>query len=194
MVAVIPHRQHAIGVTVIRSFYDQGTEDIFNGKDSKQARRSCPQAIWPINPAANPLPPTRMRNGNPPGAEQMQCILRPVGTFNVAPAQVGIAELRADMATVAQGNTDPSRGFNPPSLLGVQVGAPFYHGGNARTLEEAFDAVFTAHFQSAIAQVFSPNATEKKQLIAYLLSIDEDEASVAIPAKGTTGGDICFYP
>lgn len=151
-----------------------------------------PQAIWPINPMSMAQP--RMRQGNPPGAEQIQCILRPVGTFNVAPAAVGVAELRADMLTVAQGNNDAGRGFNPPSLLGAQVGAPFYHAGQARSLEEAFDMVFQSHYQSAIAQVFSPTPTEKKQLIAYLLSIDEDEAPFDVPTKGTTGGDICFYP
>ncbi|MEZ4309918.1 MAG: hypothetical protein R3F14_17915, partial [Polyangiaceae bacterium] len=155
---------------------------------------SFPQALWPVNPAANPLPPTRMRNGNPPGAEQIQCILRPVGTFNVAPAEVGISEVRADMITVAQGISDAGRGFNPPSLLGTQVGAPFFHAGQARTLEETLDAVFKDHHQSAIAQVFSPSAAEKKQLVAYLLSIDEDENTFAIPTKGANGGDICFYP
>lgn len=162
--------------------------------DWNVALNGFPQALWPVNPAANPLPPTRMRAGAPPGAEQMQCILRPVGTFNTAPAAVGIAELRADMATPAQGSADSGRGFNPPSLLGAQVGAPFYHAGNARTLEEAFDALFAGHHQSAIAQVFSPGAAEKKQLVAYLLSIDEDQAPFDIPAKGASGGDLCFYP
>ena len=33
---------------VIRSFRNQGTEDIFNGKNSKAARRLCPQNVWAI--------------------------------------------------------------------------------------------------------------------------------------------------
>ena len=33
---------------MIRSFHDQGTEDVFNGKDTRQARRTCPQSIWPV--------------------------------------------------------------------------------------------------------------------------------------------------
>jgi proteic killer suppression protein len=33
---------------VIRSFKDQATEDVFNGVNSKAARRACPQAIWRI--------------------------------------------------------------------------------------------------------------------------------------------------
>jgi toxin HigB-1 len=31
---------------VIRSFRDAGTEDIFNGTDTKRARRTCHKALW----------------------------------------------------------------------------------------------------------------------------------------------------
>jgi len=33
---------------VIRSFADQGNEDIFDGKNSASARRCCPQSIWKV--------------------------------------------------------------------------------------------------------------------------------------------------
>ena len=33
---------------VIRSFADSATEDLFNGIDSRRARRLCPQTLWPI--------------------------------------------------------------------------------------------------------------------------------------------------
>jgi proteic killer suppression protein len=33
---------------VIRSFKGRGTEDIFNGRSSKEARRTCPQSLWPV--------------------------------------------------------------------------------------------------------------------------------------------------
>jgi proteic killer suppression protein len=33
---------------VIQSFYDQGTEDIFNRVRSREARYSCPEQIWPV--------------------------------------------------------------------------------------------------------------------------------------------------
>lgn len=33
---------------MIRSFKDQGTEDIFDGKNTKEARRSCPQNLWAV--------------------------------------------------------------------------------------------------------------------------------------------------
>src|SRR6185437_9901657 len=105
---------------------------------------------------------------------------------------VNVLELRQDMVTGGQGAAPTGRGFNPPSLLGLSVGAPYFHAGNARTLEEGFSAMFTKHHQSAVANVFSPDATQVKQLVAYILSIDEDETTFAIPAKGNSGGDLCF--
>ncbi|MBV5275212.1 MAG: type II toxin-antitoxin system RelE/ParE family toxin [Lamprocystis purpurea] len=33
---------------MIESFHDQATEDIFNGVNSKAARKCCPQRIWAI--------------------------------------------------------------------------------------------------------------------------------------------------
>jgi proteic killer suppression protein len=33
---------------VIRSFKNAGTEDIFYGKNSKAARRACPQNLWRV--------------------------------------------------------------------------------------------------------------------------------------------------
>ncbi len=33
---------------MIESFKDQATEDIFNGINSKAARKACPQALWSV--------------------------------------------------------------------------------------------------------------------------------------------------
>lgn len=33
---------------MIRSFKDPGTDDIFNGRNTKDARRSCPQTLWAV--------------------------------------------------------------------------------------------------------------------------------------------------
>jgi len=33
---------------VIQSFKDNGTEDIFNGKNTKDARKTLPQSLWKI--------------------------------------------------------------------------------------------------------------------------------------------------
>jgi cytochrome c peroxidase len=110
---------------------------------------------------------------------------------------VNVLELRQDMKTGGQGSgtqgaNDFTFGFNPPSLLGLQTGAPYFHAGNARTLEEALSSMFLGHHQSAVAQVFAPTAAQVKQLVAYLLSIDEAETTFAIPAKGASGGDLCI--
>ncbi len=100
------------------------------------------------------------------------------------------------MVTGAQGAggvnaNDFTKGYNVPSLLGLQVGAPYFHAGNARTLEEALSTTFAGHYQSAVAQVFSPTATQVQQLVAYMLSIDASTTTVAIPALGASGGDFC---
>jgi YVTN family beta-propeller protein len=154
-----------------------------------------------------------MRSGAPPGFEQIQCVLRPVGTIGangavpngVSPAAVNVLELRQDMVTGGQGAgatnaNDFTAGFNTPSLLGLQVGAPYFHAGNARTLEEALTTTFVGHYQTAVAQVFDLNpatnpqaATIVRQLTAYLLSIDGSTTPFTIPAAGTGGGDICSY-
>ena len=191
--------------TISKRFYTPG--DLPNAATADMAATSLssqtwntmlngfPSALFP----ADPLDPAfavsaRMRFGAPPGAEQLQCALRPVGTFAVSPAAVSVLELRQDMTTAGQGNGALGRGFNVPSLLGAQVGAPYFHGGNARTLEEVFDdTLFKSHHQSAVAQVFVMNDTKKRQLVAFVLSIDEDEAKLASPAKGSNGGDLCFY-
>lgn len=33
---------------MIQSFKDDGTKDIFNGEDTKIARKTCPQSIWQV--------------------------------------------------------------------------------------------------------------------------------------------------
>ncbi|MBW8875183.1 MAG: type II toxin-antitoxin system RelE/ParE family toxin [Acidobacteria bacterium] len=33
---------------MIRSFKDRGTEEIFNGQNTKEARRACPPNLWAV--------------------------------------------------------------------------------------------------------------------------------------------------
>ena len=33
---------------MIRSFRDEGTEDIFNGKNTQIAQRTCPESLWKV--------------------------------------------------------------------------------------------------------------------------------------------------
>lgn len=37
-----------LSCVMIQSFENIATEDIFNGLDSKVARKACPQSLWPI--------------------------------------------------------------------------------------------------------------------------------------------------
>lgn len=120
--------------------------------------------------------------GGTAATDQIQCILRAVGTFPasgttpIVPtgSTVVLNEVRQDMTTAAQGTT----GFNPPSLLDSVASAPYFHGGNARTLEEVFDTTFAAHHTALSANFLETDtaalrATHVQQLVAFLLSIDE---------------------
>jgi YVTN family beta-propeller protein len=161
------------------------------------ALNGLPTAIQPSTSAAGKV--MRFGSTNPAAFDQLVCALRPVGTFNVAESGAGIAELRIDMATAAQGAGDVNgdgKGYNVPSLLGVATGAPYMHAGNARTLEALLSSTFQSHHQS-----LSPNcltdtdptvlAGKIDDLVAYMLSIDGDAATTQIPALGTGGGQIC---
>lgn len=126
--------------------------------------------------------------------DQISCSLRAVGTF---PAQGGdtantvgivasgapaIAEIRQLVDVDPTSYKEPelalgASGYNIPSLVGLALGAPYFHAGNARTLEEVFDEVFVAHHAHAaiLTPAFQPTPTELRDLVSYLLSIDENE-------------------
>lgn len=184
--------------TISRRFYDPNAE-------TNAALLTTPFAIPDGFPSAL-LPAQLVENqtlrslgGNKAAFDQIQCTIRPVDTFDVAEPGVGIAELRADMQTVAQGDGNPAgegRGFNPPSLLGASVGAPYLHAGNARTLEALFGATFEGHHQSLAPNFLTesdPKVREKyiEQLVHFLLSIDEEKEFLAIPEPGPKGGELC---
>jgi hypothetical protein len=135
----------------------------------------------------------------PPGAyrlapfdaanDQIVCALRNVGTFatgrGVAATDLNPLEVRANaagssaaMTVTAQG----ANGFNVPSLLGLAAGAPYLHGGAARSVEELLSDTFRAHRQ-AFSATFAPTPTELAQLTAFLLSIDGDTVPVALPDR-----------
>ncbi len=93
--------------------------------------------------------------------DQVNCVLRSVGTFGkpAAPDFVGVVPMGAPAVhevrrvlsrpTSTRTRSRPgATGFNIPSLLGLASGAPYFHAGNARTLEELFDQVFKDHICS----------------------------------------------
>jgi hypothetical protein len=118
--------------------------------------------------------------------DQINCVIRDVGTFPpqppapelantvgiVAPGAPPVPEVRQDMETLAFG----ASGFNVPSLLHLATRAPYFHAGNARTLEEAFDPVFRAHYQAIVPDFLEDSADRDQKvraLVAFLLTIDE---------------------
>ena len=173
--------------TISRVFY---TPNEANNNPTTGALRSTSYTAPAMFPAA--LNPPSMGAGRtatlrfPAGAtaaanDQIQCILRAVGTFGTVPTGGAVVnEVRADMTTAAQG----ASGFNPPALLGGVVGAPYFHAGNARSLEEVFDPAFEAHYTALSVNFLATGdrATQVRQIVAFLLSIDEDAAAAAAPA------------
>jgi 6-phosphogluconolactonase (cycloisomerase 2 family) len=120
-----------------------------------------------------------------PANDQITCVLRNVGTYDTAPNGVVVKEVRANgangagsMSVTAQG----AGGFNPPALIGMAIGAPYFHAGNARTLEESFDGVFVSH-HAAFSANFLANSdpAQIRQIVAYLLSIDDSTTPVDPP-------------
>lgn len=115
---------------------------------------------------------------------QVACAIRNAGTFGVPgdAAATTALELKANGAT-AQGE----KGFNIPALYGLAVGAPYFHHGQAATLEELLsDPKWVSHLQAG-NPVFVPTAAEVDDLVAFLLSIDADTPEMATPA----GFDVC---
>lgn len=62
-------------------------------------------------------------------------------------------------------------GFNPPSLLSLRGSAPYLHNGAAQTLEAVFPLHGLGASPGTIQSVL--NATDRANLIAFLLTIDQ---------------------
>jgi YVTN family beta-propeller protein len=191
--------------TISRVFY---TPNEANNNPTTGALRSnnytadnaFPAALNPPSNVGGRMAPLRFNGANPGANDQINCILRAVGTFpdvldgmqnGVAPTGVRVREVRTNMTTDAQGLS----GFNPPSLLGMGTGAPYFHAGNARTLEEVFATpTFDDHSQ-AFSSNFPGVANREmavRQLTAFLLSIDETTVPEAVPT--TLGFDATLCP
>lgn len=185
--------------TISRVFY---TPDPTNALNTSLTAKSWfstangagfPAGLMPATTTA--MQTMRYAGTNKAGLDQLTCILRPVGTYGVAEPEVGVLEVRNDMTTLAQGNEADGKGFNPPSLLGNQLGAPYFHAGQARTLEAVLSPIFAGHHQALASGFLDANDPQRADkvgaLVQYLLSIDEDAAPISIPAVGSGGGDFC---
>ena len=158
------------------------------------ADANFPTALLPTTDAAAQT--MRYNGSNSSSFDVLTCLLRNVGTFNVAEPGVGVAELRRNMTTAAQGNESYSKGYNVPSLLGMGVAAPYYHAGMARTLEAALSEPFQTHLRALNPNFLtgSDAATKREALIQFLLSLDEEAATIPVPQLGPDGGDFCSAP
>lgn len=179
--------------TLAERFYDPGarvTAAVGGALVAQSWTRPAgfPADIVTAASAAYRLNPTDPRN------DQISCVLRSVGTWavgaGVTPMGVLLAEVRSDMTTASQGQN----GFSPPSLVGLNLSAPYFHGGNARTLEEALSDTFRVHHQ-AYARTFlsgTDRATVVRQLAAFLQSLDGRNDPIAVPS--TVPGTTAFNP
>jgi hypothetical protein len=186
--------------TISTVFYKPDFTDVVN--KSLMTKSWGPAAVAAGFPAAL-MPATtpamqmmRYAGAKPADFDTLLCVLRPVGTYGVAEPEVGILEVRSkDMTTPAFGNDPDVKGFNVPSLLNVGAKAPYFHGGNARTLEALLSDPFKGHHQALAAKFLDAadpdRATKVQNLIQFLLSIDEDAEVVATPPLGPDGGVLC---
>ncbi len=133
-----------------------------------------------LRAVADPTQSSLLENdGNGP-PQRHTCVVRKVGTFdNAGPAGVGAPELRQN-GGAAQGVD----GFNVPSLLGINMGAPYLHNGGAESLGELLSpsGSFQDHLRAGNA-VFSPTAQEVDNLISFLRTIDDSTTPIAIPSE-----------
>ncbi len=117
--------------------------------------------------------------------EQIACVLRKIDTFGALnPAETATLEKK-------QGNVNPSQGqfsgYNIPSLLGLSVGAPYLHHGQAKTLDNLFsDPRWNAHLLSG-NPVFTLTPQKRADLENFLFSIDAGTPEIAPDA----GVDLC---
>lgn len=129
---------------------------------------------------------------------QLSCALRKVGTFGIPgdTARTDALEIRNNTFAVGAGTSNRAQGqggYNPPSLYGLQLGAPYLHHGQAKTLEALFtDAKWQPHWQAGNPNFLTTAsaAQDRTDIINFLLSIDSTTTEQTVPA-GFNGGCAC---
>ena len=129
----------------------------------------------------------------PPGATnfpppQVACVLRPVGSFGVPgdATATSALELKAGNPPAARAQGEFA-GYNAPSLYGLGLGAPYFHHGQAATLDDVLnDSRWNVHLVAG-NPVFNPSTVQRADLKAFLLSIDATTTEAALPS----GADTC---
>lgn len=174
--------------TISRRFYtpSQANNDLMTGlllTTNYTAGNTFPRSVNPATDVTGRSAP--LRDNRMAADDQISCAVRAVATFPAEPGpdKVGVSvpsvlvrEVRSDMSTLAQGAT----GYNVPSLLGIAHSAPYFHAGNARTLEELLSQLFAGHHNAYAGPFMSNDPAAVAQLVAFLTSIDE-RAQLAVP-------------
>jgi cytochrome c peroxidase len=105
-----------------------------------------------------------------------------------------VREIRGNLAmgTATPNNAQGATGFNIPALLGMVTGAPYFHAGNARTLEEVLDTTFRTHYQALSSNFLDTGvrADQVRQMVAFLLSIDDTTTAATVPTTAFNP-DLC---
>lgn len=184
--------------TMSRRFYVPGEDNnnIATGRLHNDTYDAPPGYRVPVNPPTNNMDRESTYRHLDPLDDQINCALRAVGTITPTAATgnqgigadgVSVLEVRSDMQSFAQGRS----GYNIPSLLGIAHGAPYFHAGNARTLEELLTTVFAGHHAAYGGNFVPTDATKKAQLIQFLLSIDEDSGMPQPPMMLGFSPNLC---
>lgn len=108
---------------------------------------------------------------------QVACVIRNLNTFGTT--TLAALEKKPDGTSAAQG----ARGYNIPSLYGVQLGEPYLHHGQAATLEVLLDPAgpWSDHLRAGNPN-FDPQPARITELVAFLRSIDAKTTELAVPA------------
>lgn len=180
------------------------------GVQSATFRSAPADTEAPLDYVFGQLPvPMGMTAPPAPTVDRINCVLRSVGTFPQqlpAPAaanMTGVVPLGSPGPTIREvrrvlvgtgGYQDKlafgDTGFNIPSLVGLATGAPYFHAGNARSLEELFDPAFKDHYGAMGAP--APSSEDIRNLVTYLLSIDETGDSALLePDTSEFDPDLC---
>jgi len=160
--------------------------------------------LWPDSWSAHSFQIAAQPAGVDPGfagaipVAQVACVLRDVETFGIpgdAAATDALEQRAAPFGTApdtsfrAQG----AGGYNVPSLYGLALGAPYLHHGQAPTLTALFeDPAWEAHLKAGNPN-FAPSATDRDDLVSFLLSIDASTAEQDLPS-GFDGCPADFPP
>jgi hypothetical protein len=159
------------------------------------SRRLRDPELLPGHKLASAQPPVAADPTGPLEAAEIPiaevvCVLRNVGTVGLLGDAAGTAGLEKRLFQGAAVSAEGRAGYNVPSLYGLALGAPYLHHGQAPDLAALLsDPRWRFHTNAGNANMSVLLADDGKaaDLIAFLLSIDEAEPEIDVPADPGTG-------